>query len=79
VSNSRVCPMVFFHTKNSICRALVFFHTKIPNWVNFWNGECWCILWPFGIVCSNWVFIFPIWNVGTIKICQPCFWDSKHF
>jgi hypothetical protein len=32
------------------------FKPKIPIWENFGgplNGKCWCILWPFGIVCGH--------------------------
>jgi hypothetical protein len=31
-------------------------------WVQFegqWNGNCWHILWPFGIIWFNWWKCFP--------------------
>jgi hypothetical protein len=56
---------------------------KAKIWVNFggpFNGNCWYILWPFGIFYGHlvkfmavwyglWSFVifFPIWNVGTKK------------
>jgi hypothetical protein len=62
---------------------LLILRPKIPIWVYFggpWNGKCWYILWPFGIIYDHlvnymavwycmWSFgiLFPFWYAWTMK------------
>jgi hypothetical protein len=45
---------------------------KIPNWVYFgvpWNGKCWYILRPFGIIYDRLVQFVVIWNTFPVMVC----------
>jgi hypothetical protein len=62
---------------------MVYFKTKIPIWVYFggpWNGKCWYILRPFGIIYDHSVYViywYSLWSFGIFFLVLVCLDQEK--